>query len=98
MATPALMPNWLATSAREKFASLEMSRIQAACLEIHTRPGRPFPGLSVEASLAARNWSAALRVGYQAGLDSSRDPALLGSHAWPSAQPVASQTVRSTSP
>src|SRR5205807_656194 len=90
-------PIWLAMAVRGKLTSRVTSRTQTGCFEVHTRPGNPSPGLNFKSSLTARNWSEALMVVYHAGLHSRCEASLLGGHACPSAQPVASQIVRNTS-
>src|SRR5437879_10090944 len=96
MPTPALTPIWLAIARRGKSGAWVTSRTQVGCLEAQTRPGKPSPVLNCCSSLTDRNCAEPSMLVNQAGLHCKCELSLLGSQAWPSAQPVASHTVRST--
>src|SRR5207249_6334751 len=55
--TPALTPIWLAAAMRGKFVSRVASRTQTGCFEVHTRPGKPSPGLNLNSSRSEEHTS-----------------------------------------
>src|SRR5215813_10575367 len=82
IATPVFKPAERAAAARGKLGSLVTSSSQAGCFDIQTRPGKPTPGLKLDASETVLKFLSSPLPRDQPGPTSSRVPSDLGTHAW----------------